>query len=326
MRRRNFIVALGSATIAWSVDAFGQTSTRPVIGILSMAATSNPSGTAAFLEGLKEAGYARDRTLTVELRGAEGHYDRLPRLAAELVALRVSLIATVGGEPAALAAQGATSTIPIVFTVGSDPVKAGLVESLNRPGGNITGTSMLSTNLVAKQLQLLHELTPSAASVAILINPNAGYAKFEAAQAASAVTTNSQRLIILKATNDEEIDAAFGRLAEEHVGGLVVSGDIMFTIRSDRLVGLAARYSIAAIYPWPSYIAAGGLMIYGPDLYDAYRQSGGYAARILKGENPADLPVLQSTKFPFVINLKTAKALGVTIPSSLLARADQVIE
>lgn len=325
MKRRELIGALCSATVAWPLRVAGQTRTMPVVGILSTGAIGSRT-IPAFLDGLRELGYVKDRNVVIEYRLAEEHYERLPPMAAELVALHVSLIATVGGEAAALAAQAATPAIPIVFTVGSDPVKIGLVASLNRPGKNITGTSMLNATLVPKQFELLHELQPASNSVALLVNPNSGFAEFEAAGAMRASSAIGQRLIILKATNEEEINSAFDHLAEQRTSGLVVSSDIIFGRRSDHLVALAAHHSVCAVYPWPQYAAAGGLMTYGPDLDDAYRQCGIYAGRILKGEKPADLPVIQPTKFLLRINLKTARSLGLTIPPALLARADKVIE
>jgi putative ABC transport system substrate-binding protein len=326
MRRRDIIAALCAASIFWPQRGFGQTPKLPVIGILSIAGSGTGTIT-AFLDGLKESGLREGRDFALQFRSALGDYERLPTMAGELAALGVSLIATIGGEAAALAAQAATSTIPIVFTIGSDPVRIGLVASMNRPGANATGVSMLIASLVSKQLELLHELLPSARSVALIINRKSGYdSEVEAAEATHAASATGQDLVILKASNEEEINSVFVQLAERHVNSLIMSGDVMFGTRRDQIIALAARYSVPAIYPWRIYAASGGLVVYGPDLFDAYRRSGIYAARILRGERPAGLPVLQPTKFPLIINLRTARSLGLAVPPPLFARADELIE
>jgi putative ABC transport system substrate-binding protein len=327
MKRRNFI-GLAGAVAAWPFAARAQRPSSPVVGFLG---TTSPEGYATFVDGfqlgLKEAGFVDGNNVATIYRWAEGHYDRLPGLAADLVSRNVSVIVATGGLPSSLAAKQATESIPIVFTLGSDPVKFGLVSSLNRPNGNITGVTLFAYLLDAKRVELMHELVPGASVVALLVNPNnAAQAEAQLADVEAAVQKFGQQLIILKAGNDTEIDSAIAGLAERKVGVLLVSADPLFLARREQLVALVARYAIPSIYEWRQFAEAGGLMSYGINLADAYRQAGVYAGKILKGAKPGDLPVLQPTKFELVINLKTAKTLGLTVPNTMLVAADQVIE
>jgi putative tryptophan/tyrosine transport system substrate-binding protein len=326
MNRREFILALGGAA-AHPVAPRAQQTAMPLIGFLSSAsAEAYRPFVSAYRSGLKEAGLVEGRNIAIEFRWAEGQYDRLPFLAAELAQLPVKLIAASGGLPSVLAAKTATATIPIVFTLGSDPVKFGIVSSLNRPGGNITGVSLLAYLLDAKRVELLHELVPSAAVFAILVNPKSTQADTQLRDFQVATRALGRGEAVLEASTEGELDAAFARLVRERDSALVVSADPFFLSRRDQIVALAAHYSVPSIYEWHEFANAGGLMSYGVSLTDAYRQAALYAARILKGEKPADLPVLQPTKFELVINFKTAKALAVTVPPQLIARADEVIE
>jgi ABC-type uncharacterized transport system substrate-binding protein len=280
---------------------------------------------AAFQQGLKEAGYVENQNLWTEYRWAEGHNDRLPALAADLVQRGVAVIVT-SGTPAAVAAKAATSTIPVLFNIGVDPVNAGFVASLNRPGCNVTGIHLLLVTLAAKRLEMLHHVIPAGAAMALLVNPVNPLTEREISTVQVAARLVGRQLHVLKASNEHEIEAEFVTLNQEHTGGLVVSSDAYFTARRDRLVSLANRHSVAAVYPWPEYAKAGGLLSYGTSLADGYRQLGLYAGRILKGEKPAELPVQQSVKVELIINLKIAKTLGITFPLTLLGRADEVIE
>jgi putative ABC transport system substrate-binding protein len=317
------VLALG--LFAAPLTARGQqTTAKPVIGILSGASRPGPVE-AAFKQGLSEAGYVEGRNLTIEYRGAAGQFDRLPTLAAELVSHQVALIATVT-LPGALAAKMATRTIPIVFVVGEDPVKAGLVASLNRPGGNVTGISSFMNVLVAKRLELLGEIAPAGSVLAWLVNPDNPNAEPDARAVQSAAGALRQKLIVVRAANDRDIEAAFTILVRERVGGLGVNIDPFFSSRRANIIALAARHKLPTIYISADFATAGGLMSYGANTADLWRQAGLYAARILKGENAAALPVMQPTKFELVINMGTARALGMTVPPSLLLRADQVIE
>ena len=324
MRRRKFITLLGGAA-AWPLGARAQ-QPMPVIGFLSLGAleadTSRMNG---LRRGLAEIGYVEGQNVAIEYRGAQYQYDRLPALAADLVNRQVSVIVAVSTQ-GTLAAKAATNTIPIVFAVGGDPVQFGLVTSFNRPGGNITGVYNLNTGVMGKRLELLHESVPTARVVGYLANPKSTVAGPETKELHEAARALGVELRILNATNEGEIDTAFATLAKEHSVPLVISTDNLFTDRPVRLVMLAARHAIPAIYPYRWFPTAGGLMSYGADLADAYRQVGNYAGRILKGAKPTDLPVHQVVRVELIINLKTARALGLTIPLPLLGRAVEVIE
>jgi ABC-type uncharacterized transport system substrate-binding protein len=311
---------------AWPRAAHAQQPAMPVIGFLHAASPEAYAPmTTAFRQGLKEAGYVEGHNVAIEHRWAEGHYDRLPALAADLVRRQVAEIVT-GGTPAALAAKAASSTIPIVINVGIDPAQIGLVASFNRPGGNVTGLALLTVELAAKQLEVLHELLRTSAAVAMLVNPNNPLTEPETKGMRDAARSLGLQLHILNASTEGEIDAAFGKLIELRAGALVVSGDPFFNSRGDQIVALAARHALPAIYEWREFATAGGLMSYGTDLADAYRQVGICAGKVLKGAKPADLPVQRVVRVEFVINLKTAKTLGLTFPITLLGRADEVIE
>ena len=280
----------------------------------------------AFLKGLGEAGFFDGQNVTIEYRWARGDYSRLPAFAAEFVQRRVNVLATTGGEASAVAAKQATSTIPIVFVTG-DPVKAGLVESLNRPGGNATGSFNIATSeMEQKRLSLLHELTPGVSLIGVLLNPNFADAARQLPALEQAARMIGRRLVVAKASNDEELNAAFALLVQQGIGALQVATDPYFDTRRDRIIAFAAQNRLPAVYQFREYALAGGLVSYAPSITEAYRQAGNYTGRILKGEKPADLPVLQPTKFDFVINLKTAKTLGLTVPFGLLNAADEVIE
>jgi putative ABC transport system substrate-binding protein len=325
MIRREFITLLGGAA-AWPLAARAQQPGKlPTIGFLGNDAATWTDWTAAFRQGLNEAGYVEGQNATIEYRWAEGHYDRLPALAADLVGRKVTVIAATS-TPAALAAKAATATVPIVFTTGGDPIKLGLVASLNRPGGNITGVSSLISELGTKRLGLLRELVPSATVIATLVNPNFPDADGQLRDAEAGARALGLQLIVLRAGTEREIDAAFATMAQRGGGVLDVSVDPFFVERRDHIVALAASYAIPAMYPLRDFAVAGGLMSYGTDFADSYRQAGIYTGRIVKGEKPADLPVQRSTKFEFVINLKTAKALGLSVPNSMQLLADEVIE
>src|SRR5262245_23203261 len=326
IRRREFVVTLGSAAVAWPLAARAQQSV-PVIGLLNLA-SPDPSAHAmtAFRTGLQEAGYIDGQNVTIENRWADGQYDLLPSLAAELVRRPVTVLAAIGGSRVGRAAMAATATIPIVFVSGADPIKVGLVPSLSRPGGNATGVHLQLGALDPKKLGLLRELAPQATLVGVLLNPNVEDFQFRVADVQEAARTVGLQIHLLRATTDPEIDAAFAALSGIRAGALVVSSNAFFNSRRERIVALAARHAIPAIYDGREYAAAGGLVSYGTSLAQGYRQAGIYTARILKGAKPADLPVFQSTQFEFVINLKTAKALGVKISNDLLSVADEVIE
>jgi putative ABC transport system substrate-binding protein len=323
MRRRDFIAGLGSAA-AWPVVARAQQPTNPVVGFVSSgSADAAPRYVAAFRKGLGETGYVEGQNVTVEYYYLEGQFDRVPALMTDLVRRRVDVIVT---PTSAIAAKAATATIPIVFGVGDDPVKLGLVASLARPGGNATGVNSFASEVVAKRLALLHELMPKAVRVAVLFNPANPAVELVLADVQEAAHVIGLQIHVLSASTSREIDAAFATLARERPDALFVSPDTFFPSRHVQIATLAARGRIAAIYPNRDFVVAGGLMSYGADYYDALRQVGLYTGRILKGGKPADLPVVQSTKFELVINLTTAKALGLTIPETLLATADEVIQ
>jgi putative tryptophan/tyrosine transport system substrate-binding protein len=326
LRRREFIMLLGGAA-AWPLVARAQQPALPVIGFLSSGSRQfDALRLAAFRQGLNETGYVEGRQVASEYRWAEEHYDRLPALAAELVLRQVAVIVALGSPPAALAAKAASTTIPIVFNIASDPVRLGLVASLNRPGGNVTGVTSLASMMVAKQFEMLHETVPKAMVIGFLVNPNNPNAETDIREAQEATHTLGLQLHILNASTEREIDTAFTTLTQKGAGAVVVVSDGFFNSRPDQFAALAARHALPAIYAFREFAWAGGLMSYGTSLTDATRQVGVYAGRILKGEKPADLPVQQATKVELYINLKPAKALGITFPLSLLGRADAVIE
>jgi putative tryptophan/tyrosine transport system substrate-binding protein len=324
--RRKFLATLGGAAVAWPLAARAQQPAMPVIGFLHGA---SPGGYApmviAFRQGLKEAGYVEGHNVAIEYRWAEGHNDRLPALAADLVRRQVAGIVT-GGTPPAFAAKAATSTIPIIINVGIDPVQFGLVASLNRPGGNVTGVAVLSVELATKRLELLHESLRTATVVAMLVNPTSPLTEPETRGVRDAANSLGVQLHVLNASTESEIDQAFRRLVELRAGALTVSVDPFLTSHRAQIVALAARHAVPAIYGVREFATAGGLMSYGSEIADAYRQEGIYAGKILSGAKPADLPVQQVVRVEFVINLKTANTLGLTFPITLLGRADEVIE
>jgi ABC-type uncharacterized transport system substrate-binding protein len=326
MKRRDFITLLGSAA-AWPLVARAQQPAVPVIGYMDTASASTTAHLVeAFRRGLSAAGYDEGRNVAIQYRWADGNYDKLPALAAELVGLQVAAIATIN-TPTILAAKATTQTIPIIFGVGVDPIKFGLVASLNRPGGNLTGVTQLNIEMEAKRVQLLHELVPAATSIALLINPSSpAYSGAETETAQGAARSLGVRLLVLNASTESAIENAFVTLVEERAGSLLVSGDSFLVSKRDQIVALAARHVVPTLYHRREFTAIGGLMSYGPSLSDVYFQVGDYTGRILKGAKPADLPVQQSTKFEMVINAKTAKALDLTIPPAILAQANEVIE
>ncbi|MFL4971900.1 MAG: ABC transporter substrate-binding protein [Xanthobacteraceae bacterium] len=326
MSRREFILALGGAA-AWPLPLSAQQPAMPVVGFLNTASPAPFNHlVAAFRSGLEEAGFVEGRNVALEFRWADGRYERLPALAAELVQRSVAVLATSGGDPALLAARAATTTIPIVFLIGSDPVELGYVASFNKPGGNLTGVHQLTAMLGAKRLGLLREVAPRAALMGVLINPSFPPAAAMLKDAEKAAASLGIRVLALNATTESEFEPAFSTLAREQASALLIGADPFFNSRRDLLVALAARYRVPTIYEFREFALAGGLMSYGTSLSDSYRQAGNYAGRLLKGARPAELPIVQSSKFELVVNLKTAKALGLEVPPGLLTAADEVIE
>ena len=327
MRRREFIGLLGGATV-WPLAAHAQQPSMPTIGYIrsgTLAPSDDPL-TIAFREGLAEMGFAEGRNVAIEYRSTEGHLERLPKLTVDLVRRQVSVIFVAGGDVPALVAKGATRSIPIVFTTSSDPVRSGLVDSLNRPGVNATGVTVLAGPLGAKRLELLRELVPKAASVGLLVNPNNTNSEPETADVQAGARTIGLKAHILEASNSEEIEKAFATLIDLKADALLVIADPIFFLRRSQVVTLAARYAVPTIHPAREFVQDGGLISYGASLTVAFRQCGNYVGRILKSEKPADMPVLQPTKFELAINVKTAKTLGLDLAPSLLARADEVVE
>jgi putative tryptophan/tyrosine transport system substrate-binding protein len=328
MYRRELITLIGGAAIAWPLAAKAQQLPMPVIGYLSGWSPGDaPDYLAYFKQGLIEAGYSEGRNVAIEYRYAEGHFERLPELVADLVRREVSIIAIPNTTASAVAAKAATKTIPIVFSLGSDPVKIGLVASLNHPGGNLTGLTALQTAVTAKRLQLLHELVPRATKFAFFVNAaNSALADSDTKEAQETAPKLGVDLLVLSASNQSEIDAAFAIVVREHAGGLLTNSESLFMVHSGHLAALTARHSLPALYAYRENVIAGGLMSYGSNFLNAARELGLYTGRILKGEKPSDLPVQQATKFDFVLNMKTARSLGIEVPLPLLGRADEVIE
>jgi putative ABC transport system substrate-binding protein len=327
VRRRDLFGFLGGAVIAWPLGVRAQEPAAPLIGFLSARSPAESTGVLrAFLDGLVETGFVEGRNLRIAYRWAEGRYDRLPAMALELAGMRVSLLFAAGGPPAVFAAKAATSTIPIVFSGTSDPVRLGFVSSLSRPGGNVTGMSFFTLTIVGKSIELLRELAPTATAVAYLVNSSNPSARELTKEAQAAANALGIRLHILKASNNEELDAAFAGMPKLRAGGIVVPAEAFFDSHRDRIVALSRQHAVTTICPWRDYVVAGGLISYGSSLTDSYRRAGIYSGRILKGEKPADLPVQQPTKLELVVNMKSARALGLVIPQSILLRADEVID
>jgi ABC-type uncharacterized transport system substrate-binding protein len=325
-QRREFITLIGGMA-AWPLAARAQQTATPVVGYLSQGAPESSAYlVAGFRKGLTEAGYVEGKNVTIEYQWAHNEYARLPELAADLVNRHVAVIATVAGTAAALAAKAATTTTPIVFTTGSDPVQIGLVASLNRPGGNVTGINAMQVEAQEKRLGLLHELLPATTRFAMLVNPNNQMTDSLVTNTRAAAASIGQQVEVFAASKGGDIDTAFASLAQPPVGALLVSPDSLFDKRRAQLITLAARHAVPVIYPFREYVEAGGLMSYGTSFMDIARLAGVYTARVLKGEKPADLPVLRATKFEFVVNLQTAKTIGLTVPQTLLVAADEVIE
>jgi putative tryptophan/tyrosine transport system substrate-binding protein len=327
MRRRDFITLIGGSAATWPLVAHAQPLGKPVIGFLGTASASGYDAfLASFREGLKAAGFVEGRDATIEYRWAEGHIDRLPALAADLVSRRVAVIVASGGDAPGIAAKQATDQIPIIFMSGGEPVKAGLVESLNRPGGNITGVNFIVSELIPKRLELLHELTPKAVTVGALVNPSYPDVELQRRELREAAAAKGLQIRIASAGIEQDFDPAIANLKQQGSDMLFIANDPFFLGNRDLIVRLAARYRLPASFQGREFVEAGGLLSYGPDLVEVYRLGGSYVGKVLNGAKPADLPVQLPTKFDFAINLKTAKALGIEIPSSVLARADEVIE
>ena len=327
MKRRDVVVGFGAMAATWPLAARAQQSAMPVIGFLSSrSAKDSIVNVAAFGKGLEEAGFAEGKNLTTEYRFAEGRLDRLPELAADLVRRQVAVLVTVGGANSALVAKKATSTIPIVFVIGGDPVELGLASSLSHPDGNATGMTIITVDLTQKRLGLLRELVPKATALAALVNPDTPEGRAQGADMRAAAQSLGLNLHILEAGDEKAIEKAFATLAQNKADALLVASDPVFSVHRDRLVALVAAAALPAIYQLRDFAVAGGLMSYDPDIAEAHRQVGVYTGKILKGAKPADLPIQQPTRFNLVLNLKTAKVLGITVPPSLLARADEVIE
>lgn len=327
MRRREVVKAIAGSLAAWPLVGHAQQPAMPVIGVLHSGSPAPLADQiAAFKQGLSETGYTEGKDVAIEYRWAEGHYDKLPALAADLVGRNVTVLGAAGGIPPALAAKRATATIPIVFLMGSDPLKAGVVASLNRPGGNVTGVSFLENSLTEKRVALLSQIAPQASTIGMLVNPSNPDAAIEARDAQIAVQALGRKLVVVKASTDNDFEPAFDTLTAQNSSAFTMGGDPFFTSRRAQIVALTASHKLPAMYPQRTFVAAGGLMSYSTSFTEAYRQWGIYIGRVLKGAKPADLPVIQPTKFEFVINLKTAKVLGLDVPPSLLALADDVIE
>jgi len=328
MNRREIVAALGSAAaIPWLSSVASAQQPPPTVGFINAGSPAQfASLVDSFRQGLADAGYVEGRNVLIEYRWAEGHYDRLAGIAADLVNRRVAVIASTGGPAVMEASAAATTTIPVVFLGGDVALKVGVINSLNRPGGNVTGIVMSISELLSKCLQFLSELVPKESEIAILLNPNAPETAQDRQQIEAAARQIGRRIFIVTAGNPAEIDAVFAKLAERRAGGMAVQGDLVYTNRRNEMVALAAQYAIPTIYMWSEFVTVGGLIAYGNSLAEGYRQVGGYTARVLQGAKPAELPVMQPTRFRFSINLKTAKALGITIPPSLLILADDVVE
>jgi putative tryptophan/tyrosine transport system substrate-binding protein len=326
MRRREFITLLGGTAATWPLAAHSQQPAMPVIGLL-VPGTSEADAfrVSAFRQGLNETGYVEGRNVAFEYRWAEDHYDRLPALATELARSQVAVMVALNTN-SALAAKAASATIPIVFVIGADPVKLGLVTSLNRPGANVTGISVLFNVIVEKQFEILQETVPMAGLIGLLVNPTNSNTGSDTKDAQAAALALGQKMVVVKASEESELEAAFATLVKQQAGALLVAADVFLRSRIDKLVALTARHQLPMLCPWRECPTTGGLMSYGASVADGYRLQGVYAGRILKGEKPADLPVQQAVKVELVINLKTAKALGLTMPTALLVRADEVIE
>jgi putative ABC transport system substrate-binding protein len=327
MQRRQFMTLVGSAAASWPLAAHAQQPATPVIGFLNNGSPGAYQGLVAmFRQGLAETGYEEGRNITVEYRWAGGQIDRLPALVQDLVQRQVAVIAATGGSATTLAAKKATTSIPIVFAMGADPIKFDLVASLNRPGGNLTGASFLANSLLAKQVEVLHEAVTKDAAIGFLVNPTNPNAQSDTKEVIAAADTLHRKLVVLRASTESEMSAAVSSFAQQQRGALLIFPDALFTDQREQLVALAARHKLPTLYNSRDFAVAGGLIGYGTKQTDSYRQVGIYTGRILKGEKPADLPVIQSTNVELVVNLKTAKSLGIEIPQTLLARADQVIE